>query len=338
MMPTVLPLWFLDQGIRVFPIKHRDKVPACASWDDYKATRAEAAAWTNYGVALGELGVVDSDSPEIEAWVAAHVPDTPFKVRTARGVHRYYRLLSATTHFIHRAGHTIEFRNTGQYVVGPGSVHPNGALYSVDSWSWDLKDVPFFQVNEFLWDDRPEGERGSADGQTLQLPPVIYAGERHDLLFKLMRSLQARGIEDIEQLLIVLRTENQAKCQPPIEEPELTTYIRRVARYKDRADFVRLEMVDARDMAGSLFEAGVSAEAALAAAQAVDATFNPAAPPQEESLADLQAEVARLELQIAKAKMQQAIGEPIAASPDGLAIVDEFDLESLSTIDVEEIE
>jgi hypothetical protein len=124
-------VWFHDNGIGVFPIKTRSKEPACKSWDDYACTRDDAAKFVNYGVRLAHwIGVIDTDSPESEAWVQAHCPTTPFTVRGARGLHRYYRLQAEKTpKFIKRDGLTIEFRNQGQYVVGPGSVHPTGAVY-----------------------------------------------------------------------------------------------------------------------------------------------------------------------------------------------------------------
>lgn len=341
-------IWFLENGIRVFPIKPRDKVPACPSWDDYAATPDDAKMWTNYGVALGLLGVVDSDSPEVEAWVAAqvaakHLPPTPFTVTTARGIHRYYRLGGAAPHFIHRAGHTIEFRNFGQYVVGPGSTHSTGALYVPADWSWNIKDVPFFPRDTFQWEDRPEGQRGSADGQALILPEVIRAGERHDLLFKLMRSLQARGMEDIDELLATLRAANREKCQPPIDDAELTKYVRRVARYKDKPNFTRMEMVEAEALAGSLIEMGAGPETAIAAAKAVDPTFDPSgAAPTKTEAQKLAEQVQRLEGKIAYAKAHVndppiPITTPLLDDDDGLETV-EFDESNLEVIDAEEIE
>lgn len=319
--------WFLDNGVRIFPIKYKDKVPACASWDDYRATREELDDWGNYGVALGSLGVLDSDTPEVEAWVAANAPPTPFMVKTARGVHRYYRLIGAAPHFVHRAGFTIEFRNHGQYVVGPGSTHASGVVYQALDWSWNIKDVPFFPVADFGWEDRPEGERGSTDGGPLVVPPTIKAGERHDMLFKVMRSLQARGVEDVEQLLTMLRAVNQEKCVPPIDDHELTRYIRRVARHRDREGFNRNETVDAAELAGDLIEQGMGASVAIAAAKALDPDFDPGgSKPKRSKKEKLEAEVAKLEAAIASSKA-------ITAAKQMLEMVSEHE----TPLDVEEL-
>lgn len=330
--------WFLDNGIDVFPIKHRDKVPACASWDDYHATIAEAETWTNYGVNLGSgfLGVVDSDAPEIETWVAANVPPTPFVVKTARGLHRYYRLTGAAPHFIHRAGHTIEFRNQGQYVVGPGSIHASGVPYVALAWSWRIQDVPFFPVDTFAWEDRPDGERGSADGQPFVLPTIIKAGERHDLLFKLMRSLQARGMEDVEQLLATLHAANKAHCSPPIDDHELTKYIRRASRYKDRPDFTRLDEIEAEELAGALLEQGADASVAIAAAKAVDPEFDPSGRAPLPSEEKLKKQVAKMEakLEKMKAELGSEASEIVSLVDESSEIIDEDELLD----DIEEVE
>lgn len=273
-------LWFHQRGIRVFPLHPpgpRGKEPNCASWDDYETTEAEIAKFVNYGVALGSLAVVDSDSPEVEAWVQANVPDTPFKVRTGRGVHRYYRKYGIAPHFIHRDGHTIEFRNDGEYVVGPGSIHPSGSIYLPDAWHWRLEDIPVFNIAEFRWDDREGARRGSADGEALVLPDRIYAGERHRLIFRLMRSMQARGVP-YQGVLDSLYMENTLKCEPPLSKAELAKYIARVSKYKDRPGFESVgagEMEDITLAGRLLLNVGMSREATMVAVKSINPTFDP---------------------------------------------------------------
>jgi hypothetical protein len=222
-----LPQWFHDNGIGVFPIKFKSKEPACKSWDDYTCTREEAGAFRNYGVRLAHwLGVVDSDSTESEVWVHEHVLDTPFKVTTARGIHRYYRLPGPTPKFLHRDGLTIEFRNAGQYVLGPGCVHPSGRAYIPADWSWVLNDVPIFPA-DFLFDDRPgaDGVVGTLD--RWEFPETVSSGERHDQLYKLLRSFKALG-NDREMARAVVSLANQNRCVPPLrEDGEFERWFRR---------------------------------------------------------------------------------------------------------------
>lgn len=267
--------WFYGLGIHVFPTSSKvPVVPKGTSQFDYRCTQEQAARFKEYGVPLGSLAVADSDDAVSEVWVAAHLPDTPFKVTTARGRHRYYRLVSDAPHFIHRDGHTIEFRHRGQYVVGPGSIRPDGVVYTSEAWSWDINDLPIFPVADFAWDDRPLAQRGSADGSPFVMPPVVKAGERHDMMFKFMRSLQARGVSELPWLLKAIHAENLLKCQPPIAHDELERYISRVWKYPDRPNFERA-VQDEWTLAGGLFNAGVSVETAFDATKAVHPDFDP---------------------------------------------------------------
>jgi len=274
-------LWFLDQRVRVFPIRQGSKEPACKSWDDFECTREEAAAFTNYGVALGPVGygVCDTDTPESEEWAAAHLPHTPFKVRTARGVHRYYRLLNPAPKFIHRDELTIEFRNAGQYVLGPGSLHPSGAVYVADDWSWRLQEVPIFSVEAFEWDDRPYHTRGSAVGSTdgYKTPDEIKAGQRHDEMYRMCRALKIRGVpvEGATQACII---ENQIRCKPPLPQRAIQKHLHRVYHQPNRSGWIGYKM-DAWGMFNTLAESGFSRDALVAAAQSMDPSFDPENPP-----------------------------------------------------------
>lgn len=210
--------WFLDNGIGVFPIKPQSKEPNCKSWDDFKADRAEVDGprFNNYGVILRDwFGVIDTDAPEAEAWVSTHVPHTPFTVKTARGIHRYFRMRITPPKFLHRDGLTIEFRNQGQYVVGPGSVNPTGAVYTPAQWSWRIEDVPMFPA-DFVFDDRP-GSGVAGSGEKYEFPESVCSGERHDALFKLMRGLKALG-NDKQAVRWCVTQANQNKCSPPLKE------------------------------------------------------------------------------------------------------------------------
>jgi hypothetical protein len=275
-------LWFYDHGVHVFPTV--DKVPAVpkgTSQFDYRCSREQARRFHEYGVPLGLFAVADSDSRASEAWNAAHLPETPFKVTTGpyhdkspgRGRHRYYRLVGDAPHFIHRDGHTIEFRHRGQYVVGPGSIRPDGVTYTADNWSWNIHDVPFFPV-DFLWDDRPPEARGSANGAPLVLPEHVFEQERHETLHRIMRSLVAHGVP-LDGALKACLLENQSRCRPPLTDlHELDGYLRRAYYQKDRADFTRSPKTGWA-LAGALIDVGLSVDAALVAVRSITPDFDP---------------------------------------------------------------
>ena len=227
--PVALAVWFFDHDIHVFPTVHKvPAVPKGTSWKDYRCSRAQAAGFKEYGVPLGMVAVVDSDSAVTEAWAAAHLPATPFKVTTGayhdgspgRGRHRYYWLRGDAPHLIHRHGLTIEFKHAGQYVVGPGSRRRDGVVYEADPWSWDIRDVPIFPVDTFVWDDRPPAAHGSGTGLPYEIPEgTVAAGERHYELFRFLRHVKSFVDNKAEGRQFVTLF-NQQRCRPPLPEDD----------------------------------------------------------------------------------------------------------------------
>ena len=282
--PASIVGWFHDLGIHVFPTVNKvPVVPAGTSQFDFRCSRAKAVSFEEYGVPLGLLAVADSDTSATEDWVSKHLPDTPFKVWTGpyhdkspgRGRHRYYRLVGDPPHFVHRDGYAIEFRHRGQYVIGPGSMRPDGVRYVPEDWSWNVNDVPFFPVADFLWDDGSCGKVVAA-GEPLVLPEVIRESERHELLHKLVRSLAAHGVP-LDAAIAVCLLENRTRCRPPVTDlKELDDYLRRGYRKKDRQGFVRSPKTG-WELAGTLVEIGLSVEAVIQAVRAVTPDFDPEA-------------------------------------------------------------
>ena len=235
-------LWFYDLGIHIFPTY--DKVPAVpkdTSQFDYRCSREQAGRFKEYGVTLGLLAVADSDDDASEVWNAAHLPATPFIVSTARGRHRYYRIIGDPPHFFHRDGLTIEFRHAGQYVVGPGSTRPNGALYTSSDWSWDVTNLPIFP-SQFLFDDGSCGTFSTA-GEPYEFPQAVSAGRRHDELFRLLRSWKGSGL-DIKETREIVHLANEARCHPPLTED--ATFEKWFLRQWNKPDrpFTRTEIPD----------------------------------------------------------------------------------------------
>lgn len=126
-------------GLRVFPVRPRDKRPAVA-WTQYQdraPTEAELAAWDasdyNVGVISGRpsgIAVLDVDAPEAAAFVATlDLPPTPV-LSTGRGTHYYFKAPpQGVRNAAGMAGHKLDLRGDGGYVVGHGSIHPSGAQY-----------------------------------------------------------------------------------------------------------------------------------------------------------------------------------------------------------------
>ena len=125
-------------GLFPFPLHDPDsddprafKKPRWGGWQTtaLESTPSQRKTWDQVGFNLGiylgpsQLVVVDSDSPEAEAWAVANLPKTPWMVGTAHGFHRYYRLApgaAAPPDNRPMAGLALDVKAHG-YVLAPGS-------------------------------------------------------------------------------------------------------------------------------------------------------------------------------------------------------------------------
>jgi hypothetical protein len=172
-------LRFHSLGLSLIPLKAGTKEPDTdvlpnREWRPFQTARpsiADVQQWfgngvrRNIGIPLGVVsGVVaiETDSPEAEEWCAANLPPTPMMTRSARGIHRFYRLPTGPnaradipSTITIPGGTSIEIKKGGQYLVGPGSVHPGkpelgippGHVYTeVEPWPTTLDAVPEFPI------------------------------------------------------------------------------------------------------------------------------------------------------------------------------------------------
>ncbi|WP_109507219.1 phage/plasmid primase, P4 family [Nocardioides speluncae] len=129
-------------GWHVFPLPERSKA-AAVKWKEVATADPQAiAGWLNggplnYGIACGPSGlvVVDEDETGATSQLArAHgfdeLPQT-FTVTTAKGRHLYYAASGVPIANSVRRWPGVDVRAVGGYVVGPGSVHESGAVYTV---------------------------------------------------------------------------------------------------------------------------------------------------------------------------------------------------------------
>lgn len=165
MTPLEMALDLHARGCSVIPVPRPDagagfdgKVPAIA-WAPYQTTRATEAdlrAWfaipQNLAIVTGavsDLVVVDADSPAACRWMTAHLPWTPWQVKTARGFHAYYRHPGVRTPNAAKipcgAGVALDVRGDHGYVIGPPSIHASGQVYArAGNWDAPPDRVPRF--------------------------------------------------------------------------------------------------------------------------------------------------------------------------------------------------
>ena len=137
--PAIDWLGLYRRGWSIFPLKPRSKEPV-GPWKRFQtehATPEEIAQWAtsdcNVGVVTGAISglvVLDLDSAEAIADAEALGFDGALTVKTSRGLHVYLAHPGGEVRNLAKFRPGMDLRGDGGYVVGPGSVHPDGSTYS----------------------------------------------------------------------------------------------------------------------------------------------------------------------------------------------------------------
>lgn len=128
-----------DRGWSIIPVKPGSKLPAIR-WDRYQMHRAtveEVAEWAatdcNVGVVTGAISgivVLDCDTPEAIEQAEVLGVAGALSVRTAKGRHFYFHHPGGIVRNRVKFCPGMDLRADGGFVVGPGSIHPDGSVYS----------------------------------------------------------------------------------------------------------------------------------------------------------------------------------------------------------------
>ena len=184
------------------------------------------------GIILRELYVaIDGDSPAALVWMKANLPYTNMKTRTARGEHWIFRRpagVEVPAEIRVSDALRIEVKRQGQYLVGPGSIHPSGAVYEeVEPWPLDGTTVPYLPQGVF--------GVGKSGPRAEPLAEIIPGGGRNNSLFREGCRLRRLGLEEFE-IVAALTAINQHRCQPPLPPREVQTIAVGSAKYQPPAD------------------------------------------------------------------------------------------------------
>jgi hypothetical protein len=104
----------------------------------------DRAPWPNLGLWLlpSNLVCLDSDTPEAEVWAQANLSETPWVTRTARGKHRYYRLVAPSRVPTDNKPFPGLDRKARGYVLAPGSWHFSGEVEYEPEGDWEVLYLP----------------------------------------------------------------------------------------------------------------------------------------------------------------------------------------------------
>jgi hypothetical protein len=218
-----------QKGWFVFPLEAGKKTPDLSlvphwSEDSSKDLKQIEEWWTkkpndNIGIDLGRsnLTVLDFDSGDAPPNIG--LPET-FAVKTDRGQHWYYSGLAAQGDMHFGGKHVGEVKSAGGYVVGPKSLHPSGATYSVLSRA-SVANTP----HELVVKLKARGPEPK-DPVSVEGGPIPY-GQHYKTLLAIAGKLRHDGLhqEEIEPVLVRVC---ETRCENPgADYPEMCSKLAR---------------------------------------------------------------------------------------------------------------
>jgi hypothetical protein len=219
----------VERGFHVFGLTPKDKIPLPGS-QGFKDSKPPSdplvlSPWEqdsnrNIGIDLGlsDLCVLDFDKPDsIPAWLNEL---KTYKVRTAKGVHLYFRGARKTTKLYVNNQVVGDIKSAGGYVLAAGSVHPEGPVYTTIDNS-EIAPLPE-RVNELTHRDSPSFVDDHA--------PII-SGTRNTTLTQILGKARQHLAMDREQLLAYGLSVNEKQCVPPLPESEVKRIANSVGGY-----------------------------------------------------------------------------------------------------------
>ena len=191
---TVLKYYL--KGLSVIPLNKGEKKPSI-KWEEFQkrqATQAEVKEWfrkdSNFGIICGavseNLVVFDFDEAEAVNFVFTDfnkIKEKTMVVRTGKGYHIYFRTKkpvpsSKRTH-LH-----LDIQSEGKYVVGPGSLHPSGAIYN------SIGSEAISQIEDYTGLLDIIDKKDSTYDAAKFIGTVWQAGDRHEVALRLASLLR----------------------------------------------------------------------------------------------------------------------------------------------------
>jgi len=196
----------LEKGFSIFPLAPKSKIPRAGSsgHKDASSSKAPIDMWwgeipdANIGVACGasKLIVLDFDSGAAPAEL--NLPKT-YTVKSAKGFHYYYWGTLPTTKMYDQAGQLLgDVKSEGGYVLGAGSIHPDGPVYTVVDDS-PVAEAPLDIIAKLT-------AKSSAPKAPTAVGEPIPLGMHDITLTAIAGKLRQDGLEYDEILAVLIRT------------------------------------------------------------------------------------------------------------------------------------
>lgn len=241
--PLQAALAYAELGLAVVPIQKGTKQPPMKAWQeeatqDPDVIRSWWSSWPESGVGVvtgkksGGLAVIDLDEhPEdgrhgvalLENWQQENgqLPETWTAITGSGGRHLFFRIQEDLKRQQHLFDKQVDFQADGALIILPPTVHPKtGKPYK---WAKAPDQLPLAAYEgrpaEFI-DEGYLAMRGSQTGSSFEGQKEVTAGGRTDYLFRMLSSLQAKGLTDTA-IRAAVAAENEAVCVPPLSDQEL---------------------------------------------------------------------------------------------------------------------
>lgn len=190
-------------------------------WPEWSTCQSNIAMATG-----GEVGVVVIDVDGIEGFEAltpeqleSLQDEKVVRAKTGRGYHYYFYCktkINCKVGFVNK----VDIKSDGGYIILPPSRHISGKCYE-----WlrppllGLTEVPDWVLNS--------EQKESSKRIFVASEHIIQEGQRNDKFFRLACSFRAKGIS-YEATHKALEVENQQRCNPPLDEREISSIINSV--------------------------------------------------------------------------------------------------------------
>lgn len=241
---------YASLNLPVIMVKIKDKVSAMTDWPNVATTDPTVAHewWSgknrlfNIGVVMGEqAGIIDIETDNhgttngedsLMAYVnesSSTLPHTWTFKSGSGGIHRLFRC----DHPIASGAGIlpgVDVRANGGYAVFPPSVHPNGNLYewldgqNPSAMPEGPADLPDCLIRLLT-------KKAQTDKIRFELPERIPDGERDSTLFKMASSLRAQEYTE-DEILSMLQTVNEGRCDPPLTDKQLEKICKSVGKFE----------------------------------------------------------------------------------------------------------